>query len=185
MIGNTLLNEIVNSRKIYDTAQILTELHKLVVISLRQDESENNDGMDVCFCRIDKYSDKTIVNFTGAKRPLLVYKEGYSEIETIKGNSKSIGGTQRKFNIEEFTTEQITFDNTGAIYLSSDGYTDQNNSNRDKFSTNQLKELIFNSIKKTMHEQGEIYNLAIENWKNKEEQRDDITLIGIKIKNEL
>jgi len=181
MIGNTLINEIVNSKHIYDTAEILTNLHKLIVISLRQEESENNDGMDVCLCRIDKYEDKTIVNFTGAKRPLFVYKQGFNEIETVKGNRKSIGGTQKKLNQEEFVSNQIIFETEGIIYLSSDGYTDQNNPERKKFGSNQLTNMIFENKEKTMKSQGELYNQAIVDWMNGDEQRDDITLIGLKI----
>jgi len=181
MIGNTLINEIVNSKHIFETNEILTNLHKLIVISLRQNESENNDGMDVCLCRIDKYADKTIINFTGAKRPLLVYKQGFTEIETIKGNRKSIGGTQKKLNQEEFVSNQIIFETEGIIFLSSDGYTDQNNPERKKFGSNQLTNIIFENKHKSMQAQGEIYNKAIVDWMNGDEQRDDITLIGIKI----
>jgi len=182
MIGNTLLNEIVNSKKIYDTAEILTNLHKLIVISLRQEFSENNDGMDVCLCRIDKYTNKTIVNFTGAKRPLLVYKSNNTELETIKGNRKSIGGTQKKLNQEEFVANEIIFETEGIIYLSSDGYTDQNNVERKKFGSIKLSEMIFENKYQTMNEQGKIYNQAIVDWMQSDDQRDDITLIGIKIK---
>jgi len=182
MIGNTLLNEIVNGKKIYDTAEILTNLHKHIVISLRQDDSENNDGMDVCFCRIDKFSNKIIVNFTGAKRPLLVYKQGDIELETIKGNRKSIGGTQKKLNVDEFTNQEIVFETEGIIYLSSDGFTDQNNVERKKFGPIKLNNMIIGNVDKPMKEQGLIYNQAIENWMNGEVQRDDISLIGIKIK---
>jgi len=181
MIGNTLINEIVNSKHIFDTAEILTNLHKLIVISLRQNESENNDGMDVCLCRIDKYADKTIVNFTGAKRPLLVYKQGFTDIEIVKGNRKSIGGTQKKLNQEEFVSNEIVFETNGIIFLSSDGYTDQNNHERKKFSSSQLSNMIFENKHKSMNEQGNIYNKAIVDWMNGDEQRDDITLIGIKI----
>ncbi len=181
MIGNTLLNEIVNGKKIFNTADILTNLHKYVVVSLRQETSENNDGMDVCFCRIEKLADKKIVHYTGAKRPLLVYKTGYTEIETIKANRKSIGGTQRKQNVEEYISNEIIFDNGGAIFLSSDGYTDQNNKDRKRFGSQQLSELIYQNINKSMTEQGEIYNKAIEGWMHHEEQRDDITLLGIKL----
>ncbi len=181
MIGNTLLNEIVNGKKIVNTADILTKLHQLIIVSLRQQESENNDGMDVCLCRLEKKDTYTEVFFTGAKRPLLVYKNGYSEVESIKGNRKSIGGTQKKLNQEEFVANQIIFETGGIIYLSSDGFTDQNNPERKKFGSQQLTDIIINNVNKTMPEQAFIYNKALEQWMNGEEQRDDISLIGIKI----
>jgi len=182
MIGNTLLNEIVNSKKIFETNNILTKLDELVKVSLRQEHSDNNDGMDVCLCRIEKIENTTIVNFTGAKRPLLIYKQGFTEIFSLKGNRKSIGGMTIKRNVEDFISNEILFENTGIIYLSSDGYCDQNNFDRYKFGPTKLHNLLINNIEKTMLEQKIILENSMDNWMNGEKQRDDITLVGIKIK---
>jgi len=181
MIGNTLLNEIVNSKKIYDTDIILTNLHSMVIKSLRQDFSDNNDGMDVCFCRLEKTNDFTILNFTGAKRPLFIYKSLTNEIEQIKGDRKSIGGTQKKLNDVGFISNRFELNKGDVIYLSSDGYTDQNDKQRNKFGTNQLLKIMLENATKSIEEQGQILNKSIENWMNDTEQRDDISLIGLKI----
>ncbi len=131
--------------------------------------------------QIIKYNTHTTCYFTGAKRPLLVFKDGYSELENIKGTRKSIGGTQKKLNQEEFCEQEILFHNSGYIYLSSDGYTDQNNIERKKFGSVQLNNVVMNNIGKSIQEQGEILNDAILNWMSDSEQRDDITFVGIRI----
>jgi len=43
--------------------------------------------------------------------------------------------------------------------------------------------MIFENKNILIKEQGELYNQAIVDWMNGDEQRDDITLIGIKILN--
>jgi len=181
MIGNTLLNEIVNSKRILETNNILTKLDELIKISLRQENSSNTDGMDVCFCRIEKTENSTIVNFTGAKRPLLVYKQGDIEIESIKGSRKSIGGNLRKRNIEDFSVQEIVFENMGIIYLSTDGFCDQNDVERKKYGSVQLCNLLINNIDKPMNEQRIILEESLDNWMSGEKQRDDISMIGIKL----
>ncbi len=184
MIGNTLLNQIVQSKNILETDNILSKLHELIVISLRQDKSDNNDGMDVCLCRIEKQADKTIVNFTGAKRPLYYYIQGDETITNLKGNRKSIGGTQKKQNIEEFTSTEIIFHTKGAIFLRSDGFTDQNDVNRSKYGSNQLIKVLFENINLPMKIQGQQLELSLLKWMDNESQRDDISFIGIAIDNQ-
>ena len=44
MIGNTLLNDIIIERKIQDPGQVLSELHKGVVLSLHQDSVKDALG---------------------------------------------------------------------------------------------------------------------------------------------
>jgi len=73
MIGNRLLNEIVNERKTTDPAEVLDLLDQGVVKALKQETSENSDGMDVCLCRVDRLDDGgSKVFFSGAKRNLVV-----------------------------------------------------------------------------------------------------------------
>ena len=54
MLGDALLNQIVNFQKITQPDIILNELNKLVIATLQQDTSQNNDGMDAAICTIDK-----------------------------------------------------------------------------------------------------------------------------------
>jgi len=181
MIGNSLLNQIVYNENEYNTANILTKLNELVIFSLRQDKTDNNDGMDVCLCRIEKQEQSANVQFTGAKRPLLYIKNGENNIEILKGDRKSIGGTQKKRNKVDFSVQELILENKSIIYLSSDGYIDQNNSERKKLGTLRLITLLENIYQKDMKTQHEILNNKIENWMDGTEQRDDITLIGLKL----
>ncbi len=181
MIGSSLLNQIVYNEKEYDTAKILTKLNELVIFSLRQDQTDNNDGMDVCLCRIEKQEKSAKIQFTGAKRPLFYIKKGNSKIERLKGDRKSIGGTQKKRNEVDFCTQELELEMSSTIYLSTDGFIDQNDPDRKKYGTAKLISILENIYKKDLKKQHEILNTEIETWMAGTEQRDDITLLGIKI----
>ena len=179
MIGNSLLNEIVLEKNITEPAKILSLLNEKIIESLRQDETENNDGMDVCFISIDIKTKK--ITFSGAKRPLFIFSKKTSEFNEIKGDRLSIGGAKRKNKDEGFNNHIIDTEAGDILFLSSDGLTDQNNSERKRFGSNRLKEVILNNISESMDRQKEIIENELNNFQKDEEQRDDITLIGIKI----
>jgi serine phosphatase RsbU (regulator of sigma subunit) len=178
MIGSSHLNEIVIEKQITDPAKILSLLDKKIIVSLRQAETENNDGMDVCFISINLKSNE--ITFSGAKRPLFIYKNKTSEFDEIKGDRISIGGIRKGTN-EEFNNHIIKAQKGDILYLSSDGLTDQNNSERKRFGRNKLKEIILNNVAEPMEKQKVIIEKALDEFQQDEEQRDDITLIGIKI----
>ncbi len=71
MIGNSLLNEIVLEKKVVEPAKILSLLNEKIVESLRQEETENNDGMDVCFISIDLKTKE--ITFSGAKTTFIYF----------------------------------------------------------------------------------------------------------------
>jgi serine phosphatase RsbU (regulator of sigma subunit) len=178
MIGNSHLNEIVIEKQVTDPAKILTLLNEKIIDSLRQNETENQDGMDVCFISINL--DSNLITFSGAKRPLYIYNGKTSEFDEIKGDRISIGGVKKNAN-EEFNNHIIEVSKGDILYLSSDGLTDQNNSERKRFGRNKLKEIIINNVAEPMEVQKGIIEEALHEFQQDEEQRDDITLIGIKI----
>lgn len=179
MIGSSHLNEIVLEKQVTEPAKILSLLNEKIIESLRQDETENNDGMDVCFISIDLKSNK--ITFSGAKRPLFIFKNKTSEFDEIKGDRISIGGAKKKKDDEKFNNHIINAEKGDILFLSSDGLTDQNNLERKRFGSNRLKEIILNNISEPMNKQKEIIEKELDDFQQDEEQRDDITLIGIKI----
>ncbi len=181
MIGNSLLNEIVNEMKTYEPANILEILDNEVRNALKQDKTENNDGMDVCLCKLENItSSETKITYCGAKRPLLIYKKEKNEVEILEGDRKSIGGTNvRKMDIP-FTNQESIIKNGDVIYLSSDGIIDQNSYDRKRFGSKRLVELLKKHAVKDMEEQKNIIETTLENHMENVPQRDDITVLGIK-----
>ncbi len=182
MIGSRLLNEIVNEKKITNPAEILTALDAGVIKSLKQDKSDNNDGMDVCLCRIEKDEEKkeAKITFSGARRPLYFYNPFDKSVSKLVGDRKSIGGISSR-NTEQFTNTEKILPKDTILYLTTDGYIDQNNEFRERFGSQKL-ELLFQEIAdKDFETQHYLLETIMSEYMKNAAQRDDITILGIRI----
>jgi serine phosphatase RsbU (regulator of sigma subunit) len=184
MISISLLHEAVNQQDIYEPSGILQHINQEIRIALKQNESNNRDGMDVVLCKIEKQEnpenkDKEIhkITFSGAKRPLLYSQEG--QIVEIKGTRKNIGGHQ--VQLHYFEQKEIQLSSGEMLYLMSDGYADQANDKRDKFGILQVKDLLTMMITKTMDEQQAMLAQALDKHQGYTEQRDDVIVMGIRL----
>ncbi len=181
MIGSRMLSEIVNERKIQSPAEILTELNNSVNQALRQDVSESFDGMDAGLCLIEhKLSNQYIITFAGANRMLYYYQKGTHNIQTLKGNRKTIGGIMPDVD-PEFVNNRIYLCPQDIIFLNSDGIVDQNNENRKKYTASRFHKSLLAHIDKPMDEMGTEANRMFEEFKTNVFQRDDITVLGLRL----
>lgn len=178
MIGYTVLNEVINQKELTEPAKILEELHRRVRIALKQDQEANDDGMDICLCRLEDLDNEQVeLTFAGAKRSLYVLRRG--AIETVRGNSRSVGGRQRQRT--SFTQQTKRLRRGDRIYLTSDGMADQNNTKRKKLGTRNLLHLITESSEQNLHEQGQLLRTTLNQHQGQASQRDDITVLGIEL----
>ena len=176
MIGNTLLDEIVNERKITDTKTIAELLDEKIIHSLHQHEgTQQYDGMDISICCIDKQAGK--IHFTGARQPMYSFD---GEFKKIKGAPFSIGGSQQQKS-KLFCSQTIEYKNGLNLYFLTDGYCDQSGWKTNKRFTSRQFEILLLSIQdKSMKEQEKILEETFEKWKGNAKQRDDILVVGIK-----
>ncbi len=182
MIGNSLLNEMVNERKIESPNEILELLNNDIRKSLRQDQTDNNDGMDLLLCRFDKRNNDGIrLVFAGAKRPLYIIHNDSHKLIKLKGDRKSIGGIEDARKKIKFKNYEVLLNKGDCIYLSTDGIIDQNGPDRKRFGSKRLEALLSDFYKLTIKEQEANVNKELNNFMQSEEQRDDITLLGLRI----
>lgn len=204
MIGTAFLNKLVNEHQICDPALILENLHKEVITAFKQKKRGmrhvETAGMDVCLCMMEKdYSNSINGNkiiFAGAHLPLYIVKSGAAaqkssrekkgdiELVEIKGDSKSIGGLQLKADTGEnrkFTKKEILVQPGDMIYLISDGFAHQNNSYDEKYGKKRLKNFLQGIARLSMKEQKNKLVKELASHMDNENQRDDITLLGMKI----
>ncbi len=181
MIAYSVLNHIVKEKMIYEPKEILEELDKEIKISLRQQQTKNLDGMDLILCKLKKIDDKTTVYFSSAKRPLFRYNAVSNEMENFKGTRRSIGGNQKVRVKVAFETKLIETNKNDILYLHTDGYIDQNNKKRKRFGTPRMNKLLLENANKIMNEQKEILETELHKYKDSVVQRDDITVVGIKM----
>ena len=136
MIGNILLDKIIRVKKMTDPAQILQQLQDEIYITLRQEETQNNYGMDLALLIFKRGETHSTIRFCGARHSLHYYNPHTKERGTFKGDRKSIGGLQN--NEVCFTTQKATLPQGTFIYIGSDGMEDQNNPQRRRFSSKRV-----------------------------------------------
>jgi ligand-binding sensor domain-containing protein/DNA-binding response OmpR family regulator/nitrogen-specific signal transduction histidine kinase len=189
MIGSTILNKLVEEQHIYDPALILEYLQRDVRTALKQEQKGirhiDTAGMDVCLCMIEKNKtvEKKKITFAGAHLPLFIVKNSENaDILEIKGDRKSIGRLQLKADTErKFTQRGIQLQTGDMIYLTTDGFAHQNNNRDKKYGKKRLKQFLKQIASLPVEKQRKKLIKELENHMGNEEQRDDITLVGIRI----
>jgi hypothetical protein len=150
---------------------------------LRQEQTDNNDGMDLALCKLEPISDQKFkLTFSGAKRPLYIINNKENKLINNPGDRKSIGGyglSKREMEFSDYSTE---IEKGDIIYMFSDGIVDQNGPDRKKFGRINLEEAIIDCAKLSPSKQKVVIEERLFAYMEKEEQRDDITLIGLKIR---
>ncbi len=174
-IVKKLSNEYFNN-----PAKLLSELNIAIKHQLNQDANStlSDDGLDMGLCFINKK--RNLLKFSGAKLDLVYFKNG--EQFVIKSNKQSIGYKRSKVDYE-YTNYEIHVDCSESFYLYSDGITDQTGGNKNfPLGNKKFKKLLSGFQEKPMDKQRELIleNLIAHQGDNT--RRDDITIIGFKIK---
>jgi len=174
MIGNTLLNEIVNIMQIFSPGEILNLLDYAIIKELRKDiNRETYEGMDMVVGVFNENANK--ITFATAYRPVYYFQNGV--FKEIKGERKSIGDPKKKIIYNNY---EIEINTQTDVYLFSDGIPDQNNSEDKKFGSARFKNLLLLNHLKAPVEQKNIIQKEFLEYKGEEPQRDDVTLMGIR-----
>ncbi len=180
MIGNLLLNAIVqNGNECKTPSEVLAELHKAVVQTLKQDAEGNKaaDGMDASLCRID--FEKKELLFSGAHLPMLFLRDG--ELETFKGDKFPVGGMQYR-NRNTYSDHTIELKNGDKFFVFSDGIIDQVGGEENmKWMTSRLREFILENQSVPMNDFKELISNKFDDFKGDHKQVDDVLLIGVEI----
>ena len=175
MLGVTMLNEIVNGRKILMPDQIVEQLRQGIIKSLRQVAAEESikDGMDIGVCLVDFESNKLF--FSGANNPLYLVRKG--ELMHYRADKMPVA---IHYRMAPFTLHEIGLQKGDAFYIFTDGYADQfGGSKEKKFMSNQLKETLLSMEGVPMLSQGEKLDEIFGKWKGNP-QVDDVTVEGIR-----
>lgn len=181
MIGNTLLNQIVNERKIIKPSEILDELNIGINAALHQEENSSQDGMDMSLCSFDLKND--LLEFSGAQNSIYIIHNEKGEI--VKGDIFSIGDINKnsKNHLQsKYTNHSIELKKGMSVFLFTDGYYDQFSEGLEKkMGSSYFFDLLLKNKKHSMDVQKEILEKTFEQWKGENPQIDDVLVIGIKI----
>ncbi|MES2731169.1 MAG: two-component regulator propeller domain-containing protein [Bacteroidota bacterium] len=179
MVGNSLLNQIVNELNIIRPAEILRRLHQGIRFAFKQDSAEEGalDGMDIALCVV--HLNDNLIEFAGANRPLWHIHDG--QLTELKPTGTTAGGpmhdTEGRYSYSSLQIDQPT-----NIYLFTDGFADQfGGEHHRKFMLKNFKQLLLDVQSLDFPAQKEILNNTIETWKGQNFQTDDMLVIGFRV----
>lgn len=178
MIGSMLLNEIFNVKKIYLPNEVLTELNRLVKLTLRQDSASlTNDGMDIAFCLLNNTTNE--LYYSGANRPLYTISQS-GEFKEYKATKMSIGGQVPL--IQSYELHKIQLQKGDTIVLSTDGYADQFGGKKEKkFTTKAFRNILATNYQLSPKELKQVIEKNYYSWKSDYEQTDDVLVFIIQV----
>ncbi len=178
VLGANILNTIIIDREIYEPSEIIVELDKQYFLMLNQGKTEVNDGMDVSVCKISKEND--LIIFSGARNPLvIVTQDKINYVDAVRasiGLSVVVENKNKNFTSNTFEIKEKTW-----CYMFSDGFTDQFDSNKKKYSRKRLLENLKNIFETNGKNQEIFLKDDITKWKDDCPQTDDIIMLGFQL----
>lgn len=195
MLGIGLLNEIVVESGKTDPGKILNELRDKILTALKQNnENAARDGMDVALCAWD--SSSGLLHFAGANNALWIIPHG--EFSTPEVPHKLFPHPNGKTLIEiapdkmpigyqaqnppPFNTRTIHVAPGDSIILFSDGFADQfGGVDNKKFRYQPIRNILLENEDKSLEQAGKKLSEAFLSWKGKQEQTDDVCVVGIRL----
>lgn len=175
--ASSALEQIVAEKKISNPGMILTNMHLTIGESLHQNtESAIQDGMDISIIRLKDGK----LSFAGAKQSVLIYHPKLGTFSRARGNRFSVGGLRWKQKCH-FDTVDLDLTQESIVYLYTDGITDQPTSDGRKLGNQGLQKLIASIAQKDLKQQQEFLQGYLDRILAINDQRDDITIIGLKL----
>ena len=174
MIAITYLHEIVRRNEAKNPGNTLNIMRERIKSTFKTFGSDNQNGLDIAFCVLNTKTN--IIQYAGAYNPLWLIRN--KEFIEHKATRNPIG-----FYIKEvdFKNHEIQLEKNDFLYIFSDGYQDQFDAKRNKFSKKRFRELIIEIHTLPLPEQKIKLQKTLEQWKGNSNQIDDITVMGIKI----
>lgn len=180
IVGFNLLNQALFEYKFTQPSEILNFL----TIELRNKfrsalntKINLRDGMELSLCCLN--TETNVLKFAGAFSSLYLIRN--NELIIIKGDSQAIEIAPQA-EPKPYTNHELKLNKNDCLYLFSDGFVDQTGGPKSKkFQTAMLKETLLKIHGLPMKEQKLKLEYIFENWKGNHKQRDDVTILGLRI----
>ncbi len=179
MLGAAFLNEVVNNNNITNSTQILEQLRKRVITSLHQkigNSTYSHDGMDISVCIVD-IVDNTL-QYSGANNSLYIIRK--NKLIELKPDKIPIG--IHEFFEEPYASVEMNLYKGDSVYMFSDGFADQFGGDKaQKLKYSRFKNILLKINRLHYSVRTEELGKEFEQWKGKNEQVDDVLVLGFNI----
>jgi len=179
-IKRQIVSSMVHSRQAVSPARFLSLFDRHMRYLLKQEGNTMavNTGFEAGILYYNNQTD--FVRFAGANIPLFVLQGG--DVEVIPGDRCSIG-YYRSGPEFLFTDHEINVMEGTALYMTTDGYLDQNGGEKGfPFGKKRFKALLRQGGTLSMPEQRTRLLEALASYRGAYEPTDDITVLGLRIK---
>lgn len=175
LIGHNLLTSIIEVRGTTDSEIILKEMNEGLRKTLKTQNNESRDSMEVGICIFD--FEKDVLEFAGSMRSLIGIRNG--ELFEWKGDRHPLGADSAMH--KQFQKHTCSIRSLDVIYLCSDGYQDQlGGPEQKRFLSSRMKSLFQGIAQKPMSVQGKVVEFTMKEWIGDGRQLDDLMVIGIR-----
>jgi len=195
MLGMSLLKEIVLKEYITQPAVILRKLRKEIIATLGQKgiSGEQRDGMDMSLISIHR--DTRLIEYAGAFNPLYLIRRKSSpplpkEIETATENDTHClyffpadkMPVAHYDRMDKYNNFEFQYEEGDQLYLFTDGFADQfGGPNGKKYMYKPFMNCLLQNASHSMEKQGQDLSATFQEWKQENDQVDDICVLGLKI----
>ena len=179
-IKRQIVSSMVHSRQAVSPARLLSlfDRHMRYLLKQEGDGMTVDTGFDAGILYYNNQTD--FVRFAGANIPLFVLQGG--DVEVIRGDRCSIGYHRSERELL-FTDHEIKVAEGTALYMTTDGYLDQNGGAKGfPFGKERFKALLRQNGALSMHEQRLRLFKALASYRGSYELTDDITVLGLRLK---
>jgi len=179
-IERNVTAHIENSKDLVSPAQILGVFNRSMKHLLKQEHktASSNAGFDAAIVYINK--EEGVLRYAGAEIPLY-YLNTKTELQTIKADRHSIGYRSSRGDYV-FTDHELQLSGLKKLYLSSDGYIDQNGGNKGfPMGKKRFMRIVQECADISMAELEERLLNELEIYQGAYETNDDITILGVEL----
>ncbi len=180
ILVHNLLQEVIEIREIYSPAEIFNYVSQTLVKFLRRNNPNNTDGFDAVLCSMKEVDTYLDLVFVTTKLPLYVYHHTSQRLLTYYGDVVYVG-IEGKEEIQSFGEQSIKLYKGDQFFLASDGITDQPNEERKRWGSKRFVQLLEQIASENSAAQHYHIEQALIEFAQKTPQRDDITVLGVKI----
>lgn len=176
LIVNSLFEQFVDPECREQPARLLAKMNMGLKRALSQHGKEelSNDGLEGAVCVIDR--EKSLMHYAGARG--FLFLAGAEGVREMRGDSIGVGFVDVPMD-QEFVNHTVSLRDVHAVYLFTDGVTDQiGGPRRLPYGRKRLRAWLERCSNLPMREQREALEREFESYKRRNAQRDDVTVLG-------
>ncbi len=190
MLGLSFLNEVLARKDFSHPEKLLAQMREYIINALHQQTGKTgqNDGLDVALVMMDH--GKNSIEFAGARCPVYIGTQNSIRVNgellndpdcSVKKIKADLMPVAYHLKMEPFTNYLIELNPGDMIYLMTDGFADQfGGYGKERFTSRKVKRLLENIYNLPVQEQKRSMEEAFFSWKGKNEQVDDVSILGVR-----